>query len=312
MNNYQESYEKMSNASASYLLANPAITGTIPNFSTYFVPVQTANGQILILKVKQEADKSVDTANKKKLRSELIALGIDVSRRMVAYSTVTNNIGLLSLVEYSESDMKRSSDSNLVSICQVIRDNANANVTALGSYGVTAAMLTNLQTLITNFYTAIPKSRVQATGSGSTTRQLTALFKTLAESWEKIDTLIEMVRTSHVNFYNEYQSVRRIIDTGAGALTLKGLVTDAMSGEPIKGATLSFSLEGNKGLAKAAKAATESVIKKTALKGGFNIKTLPAGVYTVTVKKVGYADQVTTIAVAEGELTDLNIQLLKN
>ena len=65
-------------------------------------------------------------------------------------------------------------------------------------------------------------------------------------------------------------------------------------------------------MAKSAKAATESVIKKTAEKGGFNIKSLPLGMYTVTITKVGYADQVATVAVADGELTDLNIQLSKN
>jgi hypothetical protein len=32
----------------------------------------------------------------------------------------------------------------------------------------------------------------------------------------------------------------------------------------------------------------------------------------VTVKKAGYADQVVTVAVADGELMNLNIQLSKN
>lgn len=312
MTNLQEGTEKMSGAAVTYLTANAAITATLPNFSVYFATVQTTNAQILTAKVQQEADKSGDTANKNMLRTNLIVLAIDVARRVVAYATNVNNNSLLKLVDYTESDLKRSSDSNLVSICQVIRDNANTNVTALAAYGVTAAVLTTLQTAITNFNAAIPKGRVDTTDSGEATKILANLFKTLATNWEKIDTLVEMVRTSQPNFYDEYQKVRKVIETGSGSLAVKGLVTDAMTGEPVKGATLSFSLEGNNGMAKAAKAATESVVKKTADKGGFNIKSLPSGMYTVTIKKVGYADQVATVAVADGELTDLNIQLSKN
>ena len=104
------------------------------------------------------------------------------------------------------------------------------------------------------------------------------------------------------------------METGVGSLALKGLVTDALSGEPIKGATLSFALDGGVSLAKAksSTAQTESIVKKTADKGGFNIKSLPSGMYTVTIKKVGFADQVATVAVADGELTELNVQLSKN
>lgn len=90
------------------------------------------------------------------------------------------------------------------------------------------------------------------------------------------------------------------------------MVTDAVSGEPVKGATLSFVLEGNGTMLKGAKKATESVVKKTAEKGGFNIKTLPSGMYTVIIKKVGYADQVATVCRCRWDLTELNIQLNKN
>jgi hypothetical protein len=312
MTSYQEGFEKMSLASSIFLNANATITSTLPNYAGYFSIIQSTNTQIQAVHVKQEADKSGDTNAKKQLRATLIAQAIDVSRRVVAFATNANNSALLALVDYTESDLKKASDQKLVSICQVIYENANTNVAALASYGVVAKTLSTLQTSITSFNSSIPKGRVDTTDSGDATQQLTTLFKTLTTNWAKIDTLVEMVRTSQPNFYNEYQKVRKVIETGTGSLAVKGLVTDAMTGEPIKNATLSFSLEGNNITAKVAKAATDSVIKKTAEKGGFNIKSLPSGMYTVTIKKVGYADQVATVAVADGELTDLNIQLSKN
>lgn len=54
------------------------------------------------------------------------------------------------------------------------------------------------------------------------------------------------------------------------------------------------------------------LVKKTADKGGYNIKTLPTGKYNVTCRKAGYAEQSAEIAVSDGELSVLNMQLSKN
>jgi len=54
------------------------------------------------------------------------------------------------------------------------------------------------------------------------------------------------------------------------------------------------------------------LVKKTAGKGGFNIKSMPAGSYSVTCRKSGYAEQTATIAVTDGELSVLNMHLSKN
>ncbi|MBK6281647.1 MAG: PEGA domain-containing protein [Draconibacterium sp.] len=43
-----------------------------------------------------------------------------------------------------------------------------------------------------------------------------------------------------------------------------------------------------------------------------NIKSLPAGVYRVSFKKMGYAEQFATVNVNDGELTTVDIALNKN
>jgi hypothetical protein len=314
MTNKQESYEKMSVATASYLLANATITAGLPSFSTYFTVVVATNGQIQIFATQQETDTSGNTKNKKLLRTTLIAQAIDVDRRTVAFATNVNNNVLLSQVNYTESDLNKSSDTKLVGICQVIRDSANANVAALATYGITAAVLTTLQTSITNFNNAIPKVRVGTTDSGEATQQLKLAFITLASNWAKIDTLVEMVRSTQPAFYDEYQTVRKVIDTSGTTLSVKGLVTDALSGEPVKGVTVSFALDGGMMLAKASKASSSTAVvtKKSAEKGGIQVKSMAAGTYQVTLKKAGYADQVVTASVNDGEMTVLNVSISKN
>jgi hypothetical protein len=71
---------------------------------------------------------------------------------------------------------------------------------------------------------------------------------------------------------------------------------------------------GTQMMAKASKASSPTTIltKKTAEKGGLQVKSLSAGTYLVTIKKVGFADQVVTINVNDGEMTVLNVSISKS
>ena len=310
MTSYQESFEKMSTSSASFLTANATITATMPNFAGYLTTIQNTHAQILVAKAQQEADKSGDTKTKNQLRATLVAQAIDIGRRMVAYATNVNNNALLALVDYTESDLKRSSDSKLVGICQVIRDNANSNVGALATYGVTAATITTLQTSITNFNAVIPKGRVDTTDSGEATKLLASLFNTLLTTWDKIDKLVEMVRTTQSAFYDEYQKVRKIIETGNGSLVLKIKATNASSGKPEPNVTLTF-VPLNGQLKAAASNGKSNIVKKTAKGGGANVKSMADGSYTFTAKKPGFKEVTETINVVNGEMTVLEIKMEK-
>lgn len=199
----------------------------------------------------------------------------------------------------------------------MIHDNANLNVANLATYGVTAAIITTLQTSITNFDNTIPKGRVDTTDSGEATHLRATLFKTLSAHWAKIDTLVEMVLTSQPNFYSEYQKVRKVIETGTGSLALKIQANDLQSGEGVANVTLT--LAPVKGQAKAAATNTTSndgnnknnIVKKTAPGGGSNFKSLPDGDYTVNAKKPGYKVTNVNVGVVNGELTVLNINIDK-
>ena len=312
MKSVQESKNSMYLATKDFNAANVAILNPLPNYAALSTALNSYIAQIQSFGEKQQFDQKGVAENKSQYRKTLVMLGADTSRKITAYAKFTNNQVLLSETKYTESDLNKMADTSLRDAVQGIYDRAQSNLTALTPYGITAATQTSLQNAINSFVTSIPKPRLSIADKKQTTDQLANLFKQADATLDSIDTLVEIVRLSQPNFYKGYKAARKIVDTGNGSLAVKGLVTDAMSGEPLKGVTLSFSMEGNNGLARAAKAATEKVIKKTAEKGGFNIKSLPSGMYSVTIKKVGYADKVETVAVADGELTELKIQLSKN
>lgn len=307
MTSYQEAYDKMSQTSESFLLANSAITATLPSFSSYFTLIQTTNTQLQATFVLQGANKSGSTTAKKQLRETMISQAIDISRRMIAYATNVNNSALLSLIDYNQSDLKKMSDQKAVSICQIIRDNANTNVTALAPYGITAAIITTLQTSITNFSAAIPKSRVNVTSTANSTKTIATLIKTLVATWSKIDKLVDMVTNNQPAFYNEYQNVRKVIVPKRVSLSLKVKTINAKTGAPEPNVTLILE-PANEMMLKTAK--FKNIVKKTAAGGGCNCKNIQDGSYKMKAIKPGFkVIENITVNIVNGELNNLDISM---
>ena len=311
MNSGQESKLSMYFATNDYLTTNAAILTPLPNYAGFSTSLKSSITSIQTYAEQQKFAKTGIAETKKQARKTLALLSVDTSRKLTALATFANNKVLLDEIKYSESVLNRCPDTQLRDIAQGLYNRAQTNLTALATYGVTAATQTALQTAITNFVTAIPKPRIGIAEKKQSTTQLVNYFKAADSALDNIDTLIEIIRLTQPNFYNGYKSVRKIIMTGGNTLTMKGLVTDLSTGEPIKGAIVEFAMDGNSVKSKAARA-TEVMVKKTADKGRFNVKTLPAGIYTVTVKKNGYSPQVETVAISDNERTELNIQLTKN
>jgi len=310
MTNKQESKYSMKLGLRDFLTQNATITAAIPNFTTLFTSFIGNINQIQVIREQQEVDKTGIAVNKVQLRADLIAKTMDVSRKTEAYAKMTNNAVLTKEVHYAESELKKTADTILKDVALLIHNKANANLAALATYGVTAAALTALKTAIDLFNASIPKPRLGITEKKQATGQLDKLFKANDEILGKFDTLVEIVRLSQPVFYTAYWDNRKVIETGTGSLKLNALISDAATGKGIKGAKVSFVPQNS--MTKAASIKGEKpLVKTTTEKGGFNIKSLAAGIYTATVSKPGYKDQVVTVTVDDGDLTELIVKLEK-
>ena len=150
-----------------------------------------------------------------------------------------------------------------------------------------------------------------ATDSGEATQLLATLFKTLATNWGKIDTLVEMVRISQPNFYNEYVKVSKIIETGSGSLALKIQATNALTGEPE--ANVTVTLTPTNGQLKTAVAnGKKPIVKKTAKGGGAHEKNMLDGTYSYSAKKTGRKEVNGAVDIVNGEMTVLEIKMEKS
>jgi hypothetical protein len=295
----------------SYCDANATITANLPNFSTNLTAFKSAIASIKSISEVQKVDRSGATMSKSNARNQLIVIAADNARKLTAFAKFSNNSALLSEVNISEGKFKNFADTELRDYAQIIYNRAQTNVTALATYGITAATQTSFAAAIKAYSDTLALPRISTTTQAQATKQLEMAFKTADAALKNMDTAVEIIRLSQANYYKGYKTARKLVELGSSTMSLKGLITDALTGDPVKGVNVCLALDN--GMMKAAASApTEEIVKKTADKGGFNIKSLPAGMYNVTIKKNGYAEQVMQIAVSDGEMTDLKIQLSKN
>jgi hypothetical protein len=110
--------------------------------------------------------------------------------------------------------------------------------------------------------------------------------------------------------YSTYQSARTIKYSSGSHVSFKGKVFDAETNQPLPGAVVTLTQQVNsKSLT--AGADLQKTVKVKSAGGGFQLKSLPNGSYTVTVSYFGYADQQVTACVNNGVLTLVLLPLSK-
>jgi len=312
MNIKQENQLSMLITARDYVLQYPTITSPLPNFSancTTFV-----NTILLIqgISEQQKISKKGVTGNKNQLKEALIVTTFDYTRKLGAYAKFTNNAVLAQEINFSMSKLHQAADTAVKDFAQIVYDRAQSNISSLATYGITAATQTSLLSAITAYNAVIGKPGVSRSETSQMTKQLIALFKTAHDALACMDAAVEIVRLTQVNFYNGYKAARKVINNGGSSLSVKGLVTDNATGKPVKGVTVSFALNGGGAMKVINDSETTVVVKKSAEKGGFNVKAFASGIYHVTLKKVGYADQVVSVVVNDGEMSVMDVKIDKN
>jgi len=261
----------------------------------------------------QTIENSGVTADKQIKKELMLDKTLFIQNRLLSYANVTNNVELAASVSYSKTKMKSARDTDIIGICNVILSRANANATAIATYGVTAAMITELQAAITTYSGVMAKPITAKSQTKNATENLAKLFKEVDDILKKrMDLDIELFKVSKPDFYSQYKTARIIINTKGSATSVMGSAVTIETGEPIKGVTFTFAPD-NGGLTKmVATTATAIVVKKSAEKGSFRISNLPEGTYKVNVTKLGYKDEVVIINVLRGETTTIRVEMSKN
>jgi len=288
---------------------NSDIVNNLPELPEKLTILQSIILAIQVASAEQKLDKTWITKQKNIFQAELVSQVADTSRKLFTYARFAKNYSLMGEVNISEAEFNQFADSDLKDYAQIVYDRAQPLIASLVKYAITADTQTSLLNAINDYNAMLGDPRYGIITKSQATEKLVVLFKAGDEVIADMDAAVEIVRKSQSIFYNGYHAARKIIITGAGKLSFKMKVLDSVTGEPMKGAIASITLESNSKNVNEKKVVIE---KKMAKMGGANIKTMASGTYIVTFRKVGYADLTVIININDGEMTVLNVNLVKN
>jgi hypothetical protein len=275
----QEAKVNMYRAVEKHCDDNAAIVASVPAFQTAVTEFK-ANIAALLSAIQQEdLATSGITIDKTEAKKTLCQLTADTAAQVFAFASTNNNFDLKQVSNFSLSELLRTRDDQLGPRCQNIYDKANANLAALAPFGVTAGLLTSLQTAITLYETKVPSPRNAAAQKRTIRTNIKNLLKdtdTLLK--ERMDKTAVAFRSSDPDFYKTYKSNRVIIDPSAITTELSGTVTNQADGSFITGATISIGGPGG------VTATTNSL-------GVFEKKPAAAGMYDILFTAKGFADK---------------------
>jgi hypothetical protein len=305
MDSRQKSWYVMELATKDYLAKNGVITELLPNFSLLFAKYQTNLVQIEVLLEMQSADKTGIAKNKKQLHDYLSETGYAVAHKVKIYAQMNDNVILASELNFSKTDFNRFSETELRDKAQLVYNRGIENLPQMAQYNLTAEELTTLKNWIDLYNAAIPSTRIGQMESKQITMQLADLMNDNERILGKIDLLVDLVEKTEPAFYSGYKEVRHVI-TKSGSLALTAYITDASTGEGLRGVKVLLTLQGN-----GSPTSNTFLEKTTAEKGCFKVKNLAEGMYTAKATKVGYKEQTITLSVASGDMANLNMTLEK-
>lgn len=308
MTTNQEIKLNMYLAVRNFVIANEGITRELPNFPESYATLLSTIGEIQIIAEMQKVDKKGLAIAKNRLKKTLITMAADNSRKISAFAKFTGDNKLLNETKFSESDFVRMTDVALKDYLQIIYDKAEANIGSLAEYGITQESQKDFKDTITSYNAVLSTPRTGIAEKSKATKKLAVLFDSADSAVENMDFAVGIIKLTQTDFFNGYTSSRKLVDTSAGNLALKGTAIELKNGKPVKGVVFTFKLDGTKATSSGGNG---EISKKTAEKGSFYIKSMPAGTYTVIINKPGYKEQQIFVSVPGGERTEVKVELEK-
>lgn len=201
---------------------NAVIVGTIPMFMTKAAALKT-NIADVHAKDQERGEALVGKAQDKyDAERALIEATIAVAGPMFAYGSDNGLNDVMETAHVTRGFLRHLRDTELPIRCKQVKDMANTHAGALAGYGATALLIANIDTKIAVFQTALG-SRESATAERSgAVVSLKLLFGDGMNLLEQTDGIVQTLKFSQPQFYNEYFFARVIRDLGSSIHTFKG------------------------------------------------------------------------------------------
>lgn len=304
MNKKQMNRLNMYLAVKAYLLSKLDFFTNLPFFTEVFNDFKAFIAMIQAEIEKQSFDPKGLTKAKQQLKQELALITGDNKRKIYAYALHFKNIVLMSEMKISQTSLNASSNAQLTEIAEGIINRAELYLNDLTPYGITAATQLIFRAAIDNFENVIPNRELNDIDLSLSIRKLADGIKNAALKLEEIKALAEIIHTTEPDVYRAFIRTTKVIEFGTHSIVVRGQVSDSITKDGISKVTIKFlNADGSE--------LQPVLLKKSAAKGGFIVKSLAEGIYLVKLTKIGYTDLTITITVVSGELCKINVVMNK-
>ena len=260
--------------------------------------------------VKQSLTIGGKTVIKKDLRKKMSELSAQIGAIIAGYAFNVKNEDLKKVVDFPISVYNKKRDEEVAFLCKNVLAKANENIANLADYGITQAMVEQLDTYINSYTSSTKKNELDVEERVVYTKEIRELITQLHDEIENnLDKVMMIFQFSNPSEYQLYMQARNsmpkrhakksngeVTEEEAGILT--GLVSDKADGMPIAGATVKLSGTDYK--------------TETDSDGEYLFDSLPAGTYTVEVSILDYQTaKLTDQKVIAGDETIADFEMLK-
>jgi len=213
MNAKQINKSRMFGATILVLDNNLALFEAMPELASAHQQLKEKMTMIDHLRQIQEVDNTGLTKNKTLLREELTTLLLRFSAALAAMAAAKNDLVLRTKVDYTLSDLKKSSDRILCDIAVMINGLATPAAVDLQKYFVGPDELTKFDRLTNDFKSSIPLKRVASNVSKVSTGNITDVYHEIDSLLKnKVDLLLKPFQFTQPDFFNAYKNGRTIVN----------------------------------------------------------------------------------------------------
>jgi len=292
----QEDTLNMYQSTDDVLIANAAIYAANLPLTAAVGDLDAAIDAIGDLRDQQEEDTKGVTEDKQQNRQTLEDQTYTIASIIVFYASGINNRTLLQKVNFTRSELTRARDNELPGMSEQVHQAAVANAAAILPFGVTATMITDLNSSLQTYVDSISKPRAAKSDTSAATDQLPQQFADTTKLLEeRIDKGMELYRVSNSAFYAAYFNARIIVNSPTRKRALEVVFIDSKTEKIIS----------------RVKVRVGSINRRSSKLGRIFIQNLTEGPHILKAFLPGYNNAEQDFNIISGETTKLTITMIK-
>jgi hypothetical protein len=185
---------------------NEVFTTSFRKFQAKIPEIEKYRDLLKMEFIASETLKSID-------RIELEENAFLIASKLLSFAKSNNNEQLLTEIHDNRNKLYKSSDNELIEVCNLLNNCALQNLSHLSEFGISAENIAEFQHFLTYFSSNLNRMRLSTNKNKTTHDILKKLFKEADEVLKaRLDINIEFFKNSDPEFYNQYKATREVIN----------------------------------------------------------------------------------------------------